>query len=73
MGRRGPHIIPFDDNDYSDVDYVAYPQRVPMSHLLDRTIRRHRVQEGILEVEVYQVVYNLELIEELAMNQEYGV
>jgi hypothetical protein len=56
MGRRGPHIIPFDGNDFSDVRYAAYPQHAPVSHLLDRTIRRHRVREGILEVEIYQIV-----------------
>jgi hypothetical protein len=56
MGHRRPFIIPFDENDYSDVRYAAYPQHAPVSNLLDRTIRRHRVQEGILEVEVYRVV-----------------
>ena len=56
MRHRRPHTIPFEDNDYSDVRYAAYPQNTPVSHLLDRTIREHRVRNGILEVEVYGVV-----------------
>ena len=57
--RRRPHIIPFDENDYSDVQYAAYVQHRPAARLLDITIRRHRVQEGILEVDVYQLVQSI--------------
>ncbi len=57
--RRRPHIIPFDGNDYSDVRYAAYVQHRPAARLLDVTIRRHRVQEGILEVDVYRVVQSM--------------
>ncbi len=54
--RRCPHIIPFDENDYSDVRYTAYVQHRPAAYLLDVTIHRHRVQEGILVVDVYRVL-----------------
>jgi hypothetical protein len=57
--RRRPHIIPFDENDYSDVRYAAYVQHRPAARLLDITIRRHRVREGILEVDVYRVVQSM--------------
>jgi hypothetical protein len=55
--QNRPHIIPFEDQDYSDVRFAAYTET---SHeqvrLLDVTIQRHRVIGGILELEVYRVV-----------------
>jgi hypothetical protein len=54
--RNRPHIIPFDENDYADVRFAIYSQERPTTRLLDRTIRRHRVREGILELDVYRTV-----------------
>ncbi len=39
--RRCPHIISFDENDYSDVWYAAYVQPRPAAHSLDIAIRRY--------------------------------
>ncbi len=39
--RRRPHIIPFDENDYSDVWCATYTQSRPAARLLDMTICRH--------------------------------
>ena len=38
---------------------AAYVQHRPAARLLDITIRRHRVREGILEVDVYRVVQSM--------------
>jgi hypothetical protein len=55
--RNCPHIIPFDESDYSEVRYAIYTaQGYRAIRLLDRTITNHRVQEGILELEVYNQV-----------------
>jgi hypothetical protein len=53
-GNR-PHIIPFDGNDYADVRFALFRQERPR-RLLDRTIRRHRVREGILELDVNRTI-----------------
>lgn len=49
--RNRPHTIPFDGNDYADVRFASFLQERPR-RLLDLTIRRHRVREGILELDV---------------------
>jgi hypothetical protein len=54
--RNRPHTIPFDENDYADVRFANYIQHRPTRRLLDMTIRRHRVREGILELEVHRTV-----------------
>jgi hypothetical protein len=53
--RNHPHIIPFDGNDYADVRFALVRQERPR-RLLDRTIRRHRVREGILELDVNRTI-----------------
>jgi hypothetical protein len=51
-----PHTIPFGKHEYSNVWFTAYEQRIQPVHLLDVTICRHWVQEGILELDVWWMV-----------------
>jgi hypothetical protein len=54
--RNRPHTIPFDESDYGDVRFAAYPQTGTAMALLDITIADHRVRDGILEGIVFRVV-----------------
>jgi hypothetical protein len=54
--HRRSFIIPFDGDDTSTMRFALYPQDGIPTNTLDRTIRRHRVQNGILQLEVFRTV-----------------